>query len=299
MADDRPLLSLVIVSRGGGDDLLASVESFAGTHDKRFEIIVSAQMSGEIADQLRHRFPSVRVERATDPHSIPELRAAGIRAARGEIVAMTTGWCGAGENWVDRVRRAHNGRADVVGGAIEYAGSERAVSEAVFFCEYGRYEPPFERGASNDLPGQNVSYTRAAIEEISPLIAAGRWEPLWHWHLHARGFRLVRDASVKVRMARTFTLGKFWSDRYHYSRAFAGQRLAARSWLARVLYAAATPVLPALLIGRFVRQILATRRRRRERLRLMPYILLFTIPWAAGECVGYLCGPGSSAARID
>ena len=297
--DDRPLVSLVITSRGAGDDLLACIESFHRMGDDRFDIIVAARLSTETAEQIHHRFPDLRIERAAEPLSIPELRAMGIRAARGEIIAMTTGWCRAGEQWLDAVRRAHRRGADVVGGAIEYAGSDRPASRAMFFCEYGRYEPPFDISVSVDLPGQNVSYTRSAINDLMPLIAAGSWEPLWHWYLHARGFRLVRDAAILVRMDHAFTMRGFLSDRYHYSRAFAAQRLAGRSWPARALYSAATAALPAVLAGRFLRQILRAPNVRIQRLRLMPFILLFSVPWAVGECVGGIFGAGSSAARID
>lgn len=300
MADaDRPLVSLVIASRTGGDALVDCVESFLRESDERFEIIVSATAAAPALATMMRRLPHLRVLQFQEPRSIPELRAAGIREARGAIVAMTTGRCRAEPGWREALRRAHGGSAAAVGGAIEYAGSDRAIDRAVFFCEYGRYGRPFARGRSVDLPGQNVSYSRAAIDAVAALVDAASWEPLWHWELDARGFELVRDPAIAVRMVRAFTLRGFLAERYHYSRAFAGQRVAGRSWAVRLAYAAATPLLPPLLMVRFLRQILAKRGRVLELLALMPYLLLFTIPWAAGELAGYVAGPGTSASRID
>jgi glycosyltransferase involved in cell wall biosynthesis len=163
----RPLVSLVVASRIGGDELMASIESFVRVGDDRFEIIVAEAGATGTAAAVAQRFPEVRVEHFDERRSIPELRAAGIRAARGDIIAMTTGRCRADGMWLTRLRQAHRGTAAAVGGAIEYAGDGRLIDRAVFFCEYGRYVPPFDEGPSVDLPGQNVSYTRAAIEQMA------------------------------------------------------------------------------------------------------------------------------------
>jgi hypothetical protein len=295
----RPLVSLVITSRHGGGDLLACIESFVSLDDGRFEVIVVTCAPQPDGGTIGRRFPSVRVEHLLERRSTPELRAKGLRAAQGDLMAMTTERCRADRDWLLALRKTHEGSAAAVGGAIEYRGSHRAIDRAVFFCEYGRYMLPFAGVRTSDLPGQNVSYTRAALDAVGDLVDNATWEPLWHWRLASQGFELVRDPARLVWMERRFTLGGFLSERYHYSRAFAGQRVARSAWVVRLAYAAGTLLLPPLLWIRFLRQSLARRGRRLELLALMPLVMLFTLPWAGGELVGYLAGPGSSAARID
>jgi hypothetical protein len=297
--DERPFVSIVIASRVGGDALLDCIGSFARISDDRCQIIVSECTGAGTPAAIAAKFPGVDVRHAPDRRSIPQLRAAGIAAAHGDVIALTTGWCQADAGWLTAVRRAHRGGVAAVGGAIEYGGRHRLSDRAVFFCEYGRYLPPFGKGPTHDLPGQNVAYTRAALDAVRDLVAAGTWEPLWHWRLQSEGATLVRDPAILVRMARPYTFRGFVAERYHYSRAFAGQRFSDRPWTHRLVFAAGTVLLPPLLVMRFVRVLIARRGRLLEWAPVLPAIAVFTIPWAVGEMIGCLAGPGPSAGRID
>jgi hypothetical protein len=298
--EDGPArVSVVIVSRVGGEPLLDCIESFTRLADDRVEIIVSECAGIGTASAIHQRFPSVVVQHASGRPSVPALRRSGLLAARGDIIAMTTGRCRADENWLRALRRAHANGAAAVGGAVEYGGGGRLADRAVFFCEYGRYMRPLDAGRSTDLPGQNVSYSREALAAIRDLVESATWEPLWHWRLAERGFELVRDPSRVVSLTRAFTFRAFLAERYHYSRAFAGQRVTSRSWLIRLAFAAGTVLLPGVVLARVLREMAGKRGRRAEWVDTLPPIALFTIPWAVGEFVGYLAGPGDSAARID
>ena len=54
--------------------------------------------------------------------------------------------------------------------------------------------------------------------------------------------------------------------------------------------AAASPLLPPLLLGRLVRQQLATQSTPREFAVALPFTVLFLVAWSAGELAGYLTG---------
>jgi hypothetical protein len=47
------------------------------------------------------------------------------------------------------------------------------------------------------------------------------------------------------------------------------------------------------------RRILQKKRHRKEFVRALPLVALFTISWALGEFVGYLWGPGTSLAKVE
>ena len=299
-SDAQPLVSVVLTSTTGGRALLDCIESFKrqGT-PAELEIVVAACPSADSGDGASRPDPRVRVLQFSGRRSIPELRAAGLGAARGRILAMSQDRCVAGDGWLAAVIEAHRSADAAIGGAVEPAADARTVDWAVYFCEYGRYMLPFAAGPSDDLAGPNVTYKREALVEFEDLLRAGTWEPLWHWRLKERGLSMRRDPRLIVYHRRHFTFSGFVRERYHYARSFAGQRFAHRAWVRRWLFAAGTPLLPVLVLFRMTRQIVPKRRHRREFLRAFLFIVVFSIAWAIGESVGYVFGSGQSAARID
>jgi hypothetical protein len=283
-------ISLVIVSQRGGAALLDTVASFVDATRGDAEIVVSECADDDSADRIRARWPDVHVVHRDGEWSIPELRAAGLGAARSPIVAMTSDSCSPAPGWFAALRRAHADRPDAVGGAIENGSTQRLIDWAVFFCEYGRYMTPLPPKPAEDLPGHNVSYSRAALTAIDDLVARGTWEPLWHWRLASRGCRLVRDGSLLVVLTRRFTFSGFVSERFDYGRSFAAQRVAGASAARRALFTIGCAVLPVVVVVRILRDVLPKRRHLAWLLLSLPYLAVFACVWAAGEAVGYATG---------
>jgi hypothetical protein len=158
---------------------------------------------------------------------------------------------------------------------------------------------PFPPAQTSDLPGQNVSYKREALTAIRELLLTGVWEPFWHRELAARGAELRRDPSFLVVLRRHDHLSSFVRERFHYARSFAGQRLRGARWLRRAAYASGAVLLPPVLLARMGAQLLPKRRALGRLVCSVPYLVLFTCVWAAGECVGYVAGAGTSTARVE
>jgi hypothetical protein len=78
-------------------------------------------------------------------------------------------------------------------------------------------------------------------------------------------------------------------ERYHWGRLYGSVRVRELSAGSRVLYLAASPILPLVLILRMARKMLQMSRRGRFLLAL-PYLLCLTSSWCVGECLGYLTG---------
>src|SRR5260370_3029404 len=295
MAD--PQLPRVIASRRGGAALLDTIEAFA-RHDEAIDIIVAADAGDDARTAILARFPRVRVLSFDEPRTLPELRAAGLLAARGAIVALTSDACPPGPGWAEARRRGHRQPAPAVGGAIENGATSRLADWAVFFCESGRYILPLTSPRPSDLPAQNVSYTRDALASIRALLLSGAWEPLWHRELALRGGELRRDPSLVVTLRKHYSVADFGRERFHYARSFAGQRLAGASWPRRAAFATGALLLPPLLLARMARDLLPKRRALARLACSVPYLVLFAWVWAAGECGGYAAGGGTSAARV-
>ncbi|HTK28149.1 MAG TPA: glycosyltransferase [Vicinamibacterales bacterium] len=297
-----PRLSIVVASVTAPPSLADCVRSFtAQAPPGLVEVVVATSADDRAVAALEVSCPGVRVVRAAGRASIPGLRAAGFAEARGDILAMTEDHCVAADDWVRTVIRAHDNGHVVVGGAIENGATDRTIDWAVFFCEYGRHMPPIAAGPvpPTDLAGPNVSYRRAVVSHFEDLLAAGTWDPLWHWRLAERGVPLVADPALVVYHCKHFTFGGFMQERYHYSRSFAGRRVAGAPLSKRLLFMLGTPLLPPLVLTRIVRRAWAKGRHRWTLLRALPAIGLFSLSWAAGEFVGYGFGEGQSALAIE
>ncbi len=295
-----PRLSLVIASVNGADSLRDCLATFAPQASAAALEIVVAESSGDgAAAEVCAHYPVVRHLHFDERKSIPDLRAIGLLNARGEILAMTEDHCLADARWLENLLRAHESPHEVIGGAVENAATSALVDWAVYFCEYGRYMLPTCAGATDDLPGPNVSYKRAALERFRDLLAPATWEPFWHWRLLSQGVPLINDPSVVVYHRKHFTLRGFLAERYHYARSFAGRRVEGAALPRRLLFVCGAPLLPPLLLARVAARVLGKRRKRRELLLALPYIALFTLSWSWGELIGYALGAGESLRKIE
>ena len=174
---------------------------------------------------------------------------------------------------------------------------ERSRDWAAFFCEYSRYMEPAPAGAVDDLPGMNVSYDRAALAAIDDLLREGRWESWLHARLVERGFELWCEPAAVLDHAKDFGVREFTSQRYHYSRAYAGMRnpdLGSR----RVALRARRPVDRARhAVAHHPQRAPPPPSRARLCPRLAPDPVLLG-GLVGGEAIGYVFGGGRSLLRV-
>jgi len=291
-----PELSVVIASVNGmpylGRCLDALAERAPGA-----EVVVADWTDAETRATVAERWPSVKLLSFDEPMTIPELRAAGVFAATAPVVALIEDHCLVSPRWAGRLAAAHAGGHGVVGGPIRNAATGRIRDWAAFFCEYSAVMEPMPAGPVPWLPGMNVSYDRRALAAIDDLLREGRWETWLHPRLQARGFELWCEPDAVVEHDKGFELGEFLSQRYHYSRSYAGMRnpdLGSR----RVLYALGTPLLLPLLYWRMARNVFARRRSRKEFLLATPLVLAYATVLAFGETIGYAFGGGRSLLKV-
>lgn len=290
-------LSVVIASINGLPYLreclnaLARQQRFHGT-----EVIVADCVGGELTDYVTTHHPQVQLISFKEKQSVPRLRAVGIAQAKGRIVAITEDHCIPPSDWFDAVLKAHAQiDAPAIGGAVDNGATKRIIDWAVFFCEYSNFISPVTAGVVHDLPGPNVSYKRQTLTELGGLIRDEYWETFVHGKLEAEGKPLWSDPSVRMIHKKHFRLVDFLSERFHYSRAFAGTRNQGMSPLKRIVYFFACSILPPILLLRISKRVLNKKQHLLQFALSLPYILLFMIAWAVGESIGYATGPGDSA----
>ncbi|MGH9266663.1 MAG: hypothetical protein ACRD0D_00625 [Acidimicrobiales bacterium] len=157
---------------------------------------------------------------------------------------------------------------------------------------------PVPGGPSDVLPGMNVAYAIDALGPLKDVFAEGLWENFLHDRLRAAGHVLGLDPAMVVSHQKHFTIPMFLSERFHYSRSFAGMRVEGASAGRRLVWALGSLALPPLLLARLTRVVVERRRHLGWYLASLPLVVVFTIAWSVGELVGYLAGPGDSLLKV-
>jgi hypothetical protein len=270
------------------------------------EIIVPYRPAVAGMARLHQQYPGVRFLEVTDLRTATglgggsrehhdELRARGLAAACGDIVALIEDVGIPAPDWSARVLEAHRQPFAGVGGAIEN-GIDRPLNWAVYFCDFLRYQNPLREGESAIASDANVSYKRAALESIRPV-----WQEFFHESsvnsaLRARGERLALAPSVVLYQHRQgLRLKAALKERSVWGRSYAATRARLAGTPKRAFWAVFTPALPALMLARMTLMAWKKRRTRGAFLKALPLVAALVTSWSWGELVGYVTGSANAA----
>ncbi len=263
------------------------------------EVLVTCNTRLPGIEHLQQRYPEVsficaeKLRTARSGHSREhhdELRGVGIRKARAPLVALVED-CGRPDpHWCAQLVKEHEQPYAAIGGAMEN-GIDRLLNWAVYFGDFGRYQNPIPRGPSAYVSDANVCYKAAALKRVGDSWSDTYNEARVHAALARRGETLALSPDVIVYQHRlNLRLGPALTERYVWGRSFAAVRVAALVASRRTVFAAASPVLPLMLLFRQFKNVLRTRRNRAAFLRALPLTALLNLAWSCGEFVGYLTG---------
>jgi hypothetical protein len=254
--------------------------------------------------QLARAFPDVRFIEVTQVADVvpgtpyrdhhDALRTWGIAATSGEIVALLEDHEVPAPGWAAEVMTAHAVSGDaVIGGAVDNA-IPRPLNWALCLCDFSAYLPPIAGGPSPVATDVNVSYKREALEVVAPVWRERFHERRVHEALRAAGHRIALRPAILVYQRRT-DVGAVEAmiERMTWGRSYAATRADAWSAGRRVCYAAMTPVLPALLVTRIVRNVTVKHRWSAGVLAALPWVCALSAMWSLGELNGYLKPTGA------
>jgi hypothetical protein len=294
-----PALSVVIPSVNGFGDLEGCLRALeAQRRDVDLEALVVDRLGEPLRRTVRERFPWATVLEVPAGTTIPEMRAVGFRAATAPVIGVIEDHVLVREGWAKQMLAALADGAAVVGGPIENAATNTLMDWASFLCEYSHCVPPLPDGKVDWLPGNNVVYARKVLDSHADVIAEHKWENRLHDAIRDSGTALVCRPSIIADHKKHFTFGEYMSQRYLYSRSFAGARVRGAPLPKRLAYAAGSLILPPVLFLRTVSRIRSKGRHASELNRSLPLIALFVVAWAVGEFVGYVAGAGDSLSRV-
>jgi len=303
VAVERPWLSVVVVT----PDRLATVrktlrhlksQSICG----RIEILIVAPASeglGLDESELRE-FYGHRVVEVGHMRSTARARAAGVRAASAEVVALVEDHAFPAPGWAEALVERHAEEWAAVGPVMSNANPRSATSWANLLIEYAPWLEPCEAGEREHLPGHNGSYKRALLLEYGGRLEAMLdAESVLHWDLRARGHRLYLEPRARVFHQNFSAPAPSLALRFNGGRLFASAR--ARGWPAwrRALYACASPLIPLVRCARIVGELSKPGRPRRLMPKVLPALFAGLAFDGAGELAGYAFGAGDAMRKLS
>ena len=291
------------VSTEDADRVIETIEALdPAVSGEPCEIVIADRLQDSLSERIRRDYPHVRLIDCPPDTSLPEMRTLAFEASTAPIVAVTEDHCVPTPGWAKTITTAfEHGGPDLVavGGGVVNGVTDTGLDWATYLCEYSFFSPPVAEGESDILPGMNVAYRRSALDSVSrDLLTGGFWETTVHPLLLARGGKFLSLNELVMLHKKRFSWRLFASQRFIYSRYYAGRRFGEAPLPKRLAASLASLALPPLL---FVRAAQAARRKGlgREMLRATPYLLPLYCIWAVGESVGALRGPGKALAMIE
>jgi len=298
------LLSVVVTVVDAGAALERCLAALEQQRDApRFEVLVPWDSTVDGIEQLAARFADFRFvamgriwtgRSATSAAGRHELidrrRAVGLASARGDLVALLEDRGVPRPDWVRELLAEHERHPHtVIGGPVEIARPGR-LAWAAYACDFGRYQPPLTPGPRAYVTDVNVSYERRALESTRELWRERYQETTVHWALARAGETLyLSDRFVVDEMRDGLTFGALLEERFAAGRFFAATRARISSWGWRLLHALLSPLLPLLLLWRY----LVERRgagRRRPLVGTAGLLALLAVASSLGELVGEITG---------
>lgn len=294
-----PALSVVVPSVNGWPDLQGCLAALEREHaNVALEVLVPERCGAAVRDLVARDYSWVRVLPVSPETTIPEMRARAIAAATAPTVAVIEDHVQVPPGWVAAFQEARSGGARVIGGSVVNAATERTVDWAAFFCEYSQLAAPLSPGPATWLTGNNTAYERELLQTFQPMLEAGQWEDALHTAIRRSGVTLWCRPDILARHQKHYSVSGYLSQRFLYSRAYAGARLEHAGPLRRLGYGVLAFGLPPVLLARIVSRVWRGGAHRPELLRSLPLLAVFVTAWGLGEVAGAWLGKGDAPSRV-
>jgi hypothetical protein len=165
----------------------------------------------------------------------------------------------------------------------------------LYFARFNAFLPPPENHAPDgairpveDIPGDNGTYKRAALDQCRASMAGGFWETLVHVCLHQQGHHLLWDPAVRVHFATGGSLRHAAATRMQHGRHYGATR-PGNTPAGRLFRTLTGPLIPFVLLNRIAGRVRRTRPDWTPHLlRALPALFVLVTAWSIGEVSGYL-----------
>ncbi|GEM_PF-381360 len=315
MAEGVPDLSVVMTIVDGGATLRRCLDALAAqTGAPSIEVLVPYDHMSTEAGAMAADYPGFRFidlgailggmvpANPYEMHAFYDTRRSeAMKRATGRLIAIIEDRGVPAPDWAAVMIRLHaENREGVIGGAVEN-GVDRLWNWAIFFCDFGRYQPPLAEREPEYVTDTNIAYKREAIMAVRDLWEVKYQEAQVNWELRRRGVGLMlSDAALTVQMRPAVPVRALAAERLHWARMFGQVRGREISAGQRLKLCLAMPVLPFVLFVRHLRRQIAKGRHVGTYLAAAPMVLFLLACWSLGEFIGYAeARPKPAASRAE
>ena len=250
---------------------------------------------------LEGEFAALRMVEIPSVHPMPDARAAGIRAATAPIVFLGETHSFPDPGFVQAILEAHTGDCDIVVPGLANANPENALSWGSFLADYGSWLDALPAGATGGGPTWNVAYRRSLLDAVDDnLELAMEHGDEMGERLRSRNTRFVFEPRARLPHANVSIL-KWWVEQRYLCGMLVGNARKERWGIGRrVIYVAASPLIPFLTMYRLRHALGALRRQGKLNLGIVVSVFAGSVVRTAGEVVGYVRGAKRGAQeRMD
>lgn len=268
---------------------------------KRLELIVVAPSAEHLNadDEELSRFGAVQVVEDPELCSTSTAKCLGIRAATASVVVFAEDHAFPEPGWAKALIEAHRGCWSVVGPVVLHAEPGNLISWADVLIGYGRWLPGAKKGEVEFLPGHNSAYKRSVLLEYgSDLPGMLDAETVLHWDLRRKGHRLYLEPAARIAHMSFGRLRPWTKAQCYGGRLFASQRAQDWSLPKRLFYLAASPLIPAVRLGRVIRLWGSPQRPNLSLVKVLPALAFGLLLDGVGQACGYAFGTGDTVERM-
>ena len=230
--------------------------------------------------------------------SLGQAYAAGIREAHAPVIACCEDHAYPEPEWAEVLIAAHKREWTVVGPALRNGNPGNLTSWAAFMMGFGPWAVPCAAQQVTHLPWHNNSYKRDVLleygEKLSNLFEA---ETVLQWKLRDKGHKLYLEPQARIAH---LNVAKFnaWIVFQHYAgQKFGAKRCENWSLARRMLYGAASFLIPVVRFSRLLKPVLERGKCQKPKLAVLAVVMFGLIADGLGQMRGYFFGTGRSVEK--
>lgn len=230
MGGGRPFITVIVPTKNNEDTIGELMESLARQSYSDFEVVV-VDSSSDRTPEIASRYSFARVVKIP-PVGLNVARNAGVREARGAVVAFTDGDCRASPDWLQRIAEFFAARPDAaaVGGSVLTAREQAGKLVADYYNEalwpmMPVYRSLVEISARNfhrvRVPnGNNLAFRRDVLlrNPFDESLKGGCDEVELLWRLCASGCRVHAAPEIVVEHFHSSSLRRMLKRGFSYGR---------------------------------------------------------------------------------
>ena len=231
----------------------------------KYEIIVVNSSIDSTPDIIRNKFPRVKLIQLDKRTPAGTARNAGAGNAKGRFIAFLDSDCIVENNWLDRLTTHYSNEYCAIGGPIENANPENAISRAGYILEFSEFFPRENRCSIDHTPAGNLLLLKKTFEGTRGFPQKydyAQEDRLFSWELIQKtGKKMLFHPDIRAKhyhrtglkdyLIHQYNIGRGGAEILKYS-GYRGSGIIKQKWLMNLLM----PLFPLVKLSRCISRTL-------------------------------------------